>query len=87
MIPKNEPITLQETQALTLQTRYLIRKMLDIVPGTAAEVSQKLSALLQHSNAGEDKSLQQIGFLLENPETKDIATATIKERLALLRGS
>lgn len=82
---------MQEPLNSNNQTRYIIRRLLDAIPGTVAVVSQKLIALLQDPSAfikpTEDKSLQQIAHLLNHPETKALAADVIKETLALLRRS
>lgn len=80
---------MQESQDLALHKRYLIRKLLDAIPGTAAIVSQKLAGLLQNpttfTNQAEDKSLQQIVLLLSNPETKEVTREAIETKLEQLR--
>lgn len=78
-------------EARNLQVRYTIRKLLDAIPGTADFVSQKLANLLQNPDAllnpAEDRNLQQVHFLLQHPETNALTTATIEERIGLLKGS
>lgn len=81
---------MQEAQVLFLHNRYLIRKLLDAIPGTPDIIFQILRNLLQNPDAvinkAEDKNLQQIMYLLRNPETKVLTRETIEERLTLLKG-
>jgi hypothetical protein len=79
---------MQEPQDLAIHKRYLIRKLLDEIQGTAAIVSQQLTSLLQDQNVAsstEDKNLQQVRYLLRHPDTKEMTTELLAERLTQLQ--